>query len=68
MITMTERSQQLSDSMNRKMAIVVKRIVVCLLICYVPFLIWEQYYMIIAEREPFMIYKNEVKYLFLYVA
>ena len=60
LITMTERSQQLSDSINRKMTIVVKRIVVSLLICYVPFLSWEQYYMVIAEREPFMIYKNEV--------
>ena len=60
LITMTERSQQLSDSINRKMAIVVKRIVVSLLICYVPFLSWEQYYMVIAEREPFMVYKNEV--------
>ena len=60
LITMTEQSQQLSDSINRKMAIVVKRIVVSLLICYVPFLSWEQYYMVIAERVPFMIYKNEV--------
>ena len=57
---MTERSQQLSESINRKMAIVVKRIVVSLLICYVPFLSWEQYYMVIAERVPFIIYKNEV--------
>ena len=68
LLTMTEQSQQLSDSINRKMTIVVKRIVVSLLICYVPFLSWEQYYMIIAEREPFMIYKNEVNYLFLHLA
>ena len=60
LITMTEQSQQLSQSINRKMEIVVKRIVVSLLICYVPFLSWEQYYMVIAERQPFMIYKNEV--------
>ena len=60
LISMTEQSQQLSQSINRKMEIVVKRIVVSLLICYVPFLSWEQYYMVIAERVPFMIYKNEV--------
>lgn len=68
LLTMTEQSQQLSDSINRKMTIVVKRIVVSLLICYVPFLSWEQYYMIIAEREPFTIYKNEVKHLSLHLA
>lgn len=54
------KSRQAADLMNKKMMIVVKRIVFALLICYVPFLFWEQYYLIISERVPFIIYRSEV--------
>ena len=57
---MVDNSRHLADSMNRRMTIVVQRIVLALLICYVPFLVWEQYYMIISERNPFIIYTSEV--------
>ena len=62
LITMTENSRHSADLVNRKMTEIVKRIVLALLICYVPFLIWEQYQLIIIEeRVPFIIYTNEVR-------
>ena len=58
---MVDKSRHFADSMNKKMTTVVKRIVLALLICYIPFLTWEQYYLIIAERIPFTIYPSEVR-------
>ena len=57
------KSRQAANQMNKKMTIVVKRIVFALLICYLPFLFWEQYYLIISERVPFIIYRSEVNKL-----
>ena len=54
------KSRKTADSMNKKMAVVVRRIILALLICYTPFLVWEQYYLIISERVPFQIYRSEV--------
>ena len=53
-------SRKTVDSMNKKMAVVVRRIILALLICYIPFLVWEQFYLIISERVPFKIYRSEV--------
>ena len=54
------KSRIVADTMNKKMTIVVKRIVFGLLICYIPFLAWEQYYLFISKRVPFVIYRSEV--------
>ena len=54
------KSRKTADSMNKKMVVVVRRIILALLICYTPFLAWEQYYLIISERVPFQIYRSEV--------
>ena len=54
------KSRNTADSLNKKMAVVVRRIILALVICYTPFLVWEQYYLIISERVPFQIYRSEV--------
>ena len=54
------KSRNTADSLNKKMAVVVRRIILALIICYTPFLVWEQYYLIISERVPFQIYRSEV--------
>ena len=52
----SEKGRSLSnthaESMNRKMTLMVQRVVICLLICYIPYLVWWQYFNVITiERR-----------------
>ena len=60
-----QAKQNMTDvgtTINMKMALLVQRVVIFLLVCYVPFLAWKQYfYAIPAQRIPFTLCNNEVK-------
>ena len=58
-------AQSLDQSINMKMTIMVKRIVSFLLLCYVPFLIWWQYFNIASvQKRPWIPTPLEVVLLF----
>jgi hypothetical protein len=37
-------ADSITESINKKMTLLVKRLVAILLICYVPFIVWREYY------------------------
>ena len=61
--TNLNRKDDYVDEKNRRLTLMVKRIVICLLICYTPYLIWWQYYNIISiEKRTWTPTKLEVIY------
>ena len=58
--------QLMADSNNRSMSAMVKWLVIVLIICYVPYIIWKQYfYVMILRRNSGLIYTEKVKTFFL---
>ena len=49
------------DKVNQKMTLMVQRVVLFLVVCYVPYLAWMQYYyMHFPERRPYVVKSFEV--------
>ena len=46
---------------NQRPNLMIKRIVLCLVVCYLPYLsLWEYAYSVVGKRDPCVIYKFEV--------
>ena len=55
----------IEESNHRRMVKIVHRLVIALLICYIPFLFWKQYfYSIVLKRTPNPNYTEAVRFFF----
>ena len=46
-----ETTSWIADSMNKKITLLVQRVVLFLLICYVPYIVWKQYLFGVAGKK-----------------
>ena len=50
-IALPNTSQSMEESNSRRMAAIIRRIVILLLICYIPILVWKQYVWIVVDES-----------------
>ena len=61
---MDRKSLPISESMSKKMTMLVQKVVTFLLFCYIPYLAWAHYfYAVIIQRDNPEVSENEVKKL-----